>query len=403
LGAGAAVGRALVPADERPDAAPVAVLADAFWRERLGADPAVLGRSVVVDGVRHEVVGVMPPDFRLPRADVALWVPARIDPAAFADYWWMWRLRVVARLAPGVTPAAAEAETRAIVMQVGRHEYPQRMDDSFGRDLRVVPLQASLAGGVRSSLLLLLAASGVVLLVAVVNATGLALVRAAGRERELTVRAAVGAGRGRIVRQLVAEGLVVAGLAGVAGGGTRLGPRARGRRGASPDAPGAAGLAFDGRAFAVALALAAAAGVLAAVVPAWGAARAALGSVLSGASGGAARGATAGLPGRRALERLVVAQLALGVGAGRRRGAAGDEPAPAARRRPGVPRRAGHRGRGAAAGRAAHAGAGRPRHRGRHRGLAGGRRGPAPRACARSRWRCSTAPARCPASTRPRS
>jgi len=314
VGVSAALGRTFRAEDDRPGAPPVAVLGDAFWRERFGADPRAVGRTVDVDGVRHEIVGVMPPDFRLPTANVALWTPARIDPANQGVYWWRWRLQLVGRLAPGVTPAQAEAETRALVVRAGQREFPQRMDADFGRDLRVVPLQEAVVGGARTTLYLLFGAVVVVLVVAVVNAMGLALVRAAGRERELTVRAAVGAERRRLVRQLVAEGVVVAAAAGALGTAlawalTRGLVAALPRTGTGSIVPRAEEIGLDGRALAFALLVALVAGVLAALVPALGAARV----DLRGALSGSARGTTAGLARRRALERLVVAQVALGV------------------------------------------------------------------------------------------
>ncbi len=313
LGASAALGRALRPDDGRPGAPPVAVLSDAFWRERFGADPRVVGRDVTIDGTRHQVVGVMPAAFRFPSASVAIWTAARIDPTDRIGYWWMWRLRALGRLKRGVTPARAEAETRAIVARAGRQDFPSRMADDFGRDLRVLPLQAALVGGARTTLVLLFGGVVVMLVVAVVNATGLALVRAAGRARELTVRAAVGAGRGRLVAQLVAEGVVVAGLA-AASGAALAWALTRALAGALPAAltdgvPGADALGLDARALAFACAVALAAGVSAALLPALGASRV----DLRGALTEGARGSTGGAGGRRGLARLVAAQVALGV------------------------------------------------------------------------------------------
>jgi hypothetical protein len=254
----------------------------------------------------------MPPAFRLPSAQVAVWTAARIDPSQFAEYWWIWRLQLVGRLAPGVTPAQAGAEARAIVARVGP-EFPSPMAPDFGRDVEAVPLQESLVGGARTTLYLLFGAVLVVLVVAVVNVTGLALVRAAGRAREVTVRAAVGASRARLLRQLVAEGVVVAGAAAALGAGvawalTRAIVAAMPQAGAGA-VPRADEIGLDARAFAVAALAALVAGVVSAFVPAAGAARADLRTALS--SG--ARGASAGAGARAVLEGLVVAQVALGV------------------------------------------------------------------------------------------
>ncbi|HEY0776765.1 MAG TPA: ABC transporter permease, partial [Gemmatirosa sp.] len=277
LGVRAALGRTLRPDDGRPSAAHVVVLSDAYWRERMGADPRVVGRSVTIDGERHEIVGVMPPAFRFPSATVAIWMPVRIDPADVVGYWWNWRLNVIARLAPGTTAGRAEAETRAIVGRAGEHDFPQRMQAGFGRDLRVLPLQAALVGGARATLVLLFGGVAVMLVVAVVNATGLALVRAAGRARELTVRAAVGAGRARLVAQLVAEGVVVAGIAAMLGAALAW-ALTRALAAAIPatltdGVPGAEALGLDARALAFACAVALTAGVGAALLPALRASR----------------------------------------------------------------------------------------------------------------------------------
>jgi predicted permease len=316
LGVGAALGRALRPDDARPDAEPVAVLSDGFWRARFRADRRAVGEPLVIDGVRHRVVGVMPPAFRLPTPRVAAWTPARVDPARRVDYWWQWRLQLVGRLAPGATAERAGAEARAVVVRAGR-DFPQPMQADFGRDLRAVPLQESIVGGARTTLYLLLGAVLLVLAVAVVNVTGLALVRAAGRSREVTVRAAVGASGARIVRQLVAEGVVVAAAAAALGAAlawaiTRAIVAAMPGAGAGAAAgalPRADEIGLDWRAFAVAAAVALAAGVLSAFIPAVGAARADLRSARSAG----ARGSSAGAGARRALEGLVVAQVALGV------------------------------------------------------------------------------------------
>ena len=313
LGAPAALGRALRPGDGRPGASPVVVLSDAFWRERFGADPGAIGRDVLLDGVRQRVVGVMPPRFAFPSAAVAIWSVAQLDPADRISYWWMWRLNAIGRLAPGATTARAAAESRAIVERAGRVDFPSPMQADFGRDLRVEPLQASLVGGARTTLVLLFGGVVVMLLVAVVNATGLALVRAAGRARELTVRAAVGAERGRLVAQLAAEGVVVAAFAAAAGAVLAWG-LTRALAAALPPSltegvPGTDALGLDARALAFASAVALAAGVSAALLPAVGASRV----DLRGALTDSARGTTGGAAGRRTLARLVVAQIALGV------------------------------------------------------------------------------------------
>lgn len=309
LGVSAALGRALGPADARLDAPRATVVSDAFWRERLGGDPRAVGRAVTVDGVRHEVVGVMPPDFRLPSPQVALWTAKRINPSDQVDYWWNWRLQLVGRLAAGVTPERAQTESRAIVVRAGR-EYPTPMNADFGLDLRVTPMKDALVAGARTTLYLLLGAVAALLVVAVVNTAGLTFVRAAGREREVTVRAAVGASRARLVRQLVAEGVVVAALAGVLGAALAWAITRAIVAVLPRTVPRADEIGLDPRALAFAFAAALAAGVAAALAPALGAARADVSQALAG---GGLRGTTGGVGGRRTLEGLVVTQVALGV------------------------------------------------------------------------------------------
>ncbi len=312
LGVTAQVGRALRPGDDAPGAEPVAVASDAFWREQLGAAPGAVGRLIAVDGVPHRIVGVMPRDFRLPSAGVGLWTPARLDPAQYADYWWYWNLNVVGRLAPDATPEQASAEVRTLVPGL-RAEFPMRMPDEWGASIDVKPMQEAIVGSTRGTLYLLLAAVGVMLLVAVVNVTGLTLVRTARRERELVVRAALGAARGRLFREMLAEGLVLAAFAAALGtalawGLTRLIvlalPRAAGQ-----ELPRADEIGIDGTVLGVACLVAVLTGVLATLAPSLRASRPNMRGAL--AEGG--RNAAGGRARQRTLSLLVSAQVALGV------------------------------------------------------------------------------------------
>jgi hypothetical protein len=244
---------------------------------------------------------------------VALWTPARIDPGNFVDYWWMWRLRVVARLAPGATAAQAATEARAIVSRTGP-EFPSPMAPDFGHDVDAVPLQESLVGGARTTLYLLFGAVLLVLVVAVVNVTGLALVRAAGRAARSrcgprwapAARGSSGSSSPRAWWSPRPPPPIGAALAWAI---TRGIVAAMPREGAGA-VPRADEIGLDARAFGVAVAAALVAGVLSAFVPAIGAARTDLRTALAA---GGARGASAGAGARRALEGLVVAQIALGV------------------------------------------------------------------------------------------
>ncbi|MDF1504922.1 ABC transporter permease, partial [Roseisolibacter sp. H3M3-2] len=213
LGVRPLVGRALVPADERPGAPAVAVLGHALWRQRFGGDPAVVGRAITLDGVPTTVVGVLPPDAKLDRADVQLWQP--VVPGALERERGVHRYSVVGRLRPGATPEQATTELRAVA---------RRLEAAFPRDnaKRTVELRAlreSVVGDARPALLILFGAVTLVLLVGCANLASLFLARGAAREREMAVRAALGAGRTRLMRQWMTESLLLTlsgGLAGLA-------------------------------------------------------------------------------------------------------------------------------------------------------------------------------------------
>lgn len=202
LGVAPALGRGIGPDDERPGAPAVVVLSDGLWRRRFGARPDVLGQGLAIDGVRHTVIGVMPPGFEFP-GHARFWLP--LAPRAGAD-----RndrsLGVVARLKGGVTLAAAREELAGIARRLAR-AYP----DSHGAWVaEVAPLHDDFASGTGEPFLLLLGAVGCVLLIACVNLASLYLARMTARRREFAVRAALGAGRLRLVSIVITESLLLA-------------------------------------------------------------------------------------------------------------------------------------------------------------------------------------------------
>jgi putative ABC transport system permease protein len=214
LSASAALGRLFLPTDDDAAAPPVVVLSNAFWARRFGSDSAVIGRTVTLSGVPWTVVGVLPAGFRAPfqTATLDLFRPTR-RPATSTCGRGCITVRAIGRMKPGVSVAEAEADLEVIAARIAR-EYPQT-NDKVG--MWLVPLHEQLTSTSRPALLTLSVAVGLVLLIGCVNLANLLLVRAATRGREIGVRAALGAGRGRLLRQLLTEHALLAGLGGAIG------------------------------------------------------------------------------------------------------------------------------------------------------------------------------------------
>jgi putative ABC transport system permease protein len=209
------VGRAFAPDEEKPGAAPVVLLSYALWQSRFGADPNAVGRTIRLDGSAFTVVGILPANFRwLDRCDVmepiGVWATHNGN---YANRQNRGDLRVIGRLAPGATLDRARAEMEGIAAALAR-AYPDA-NDQFG--IRLQPLREAFSGDVQSAILVLLAAAVFVLLIACANVGNLFVMRALGRGREMALRIAIGAGRGRIIRQIVTESFLVGVLGGVAG------------------------------------------------------------------------------------------------------------------------------------------------------------------------------------------
>jgi predicted permease len=217
LGRDAALGRLFTPEEVTGNGSKVTILADRLWRSHFGADAAIVGRTVTLDAVPYEVIGVMPRDFRFP-AQAQLWVPLPVPaPAtvmsAFRNFL---PAIIVARLADGITPPLA-AERLDVIRQQYLRERADSRASTVPVSKLVIPLQRSLLGDRRTALAVLMASAGLVLLIACANTATLLMSRAAARRREMATHAVLGAARGRLVRRLLIESLVLAGAGAIVG------------------------------------------------------------------------------------------------------------------------------------------------------------------------------------------
>ena len=214
------LGRVMIPADDEPGAPLVVLMSERLWRRRFGAASDIVGRTITLDKQAFTVIGILPAEFRFPFVEPAvdLWMPVQQDTQlkALVSRRGGHYLRVVGRLKPGVTVEQAQTELVGIQARLAA-QYPA---ENAGWGARVAPLQQEIVGDVQLELLVLLGAVAVVLLIACVNVANLLVARATSRSRELAVRAALGAGKRRIIRQLLTESLLLGGIGGALGAAT---------------------------------------------------------------------------------------------------------------------------------------------------------------------------------------
>ena len=328
MGVEATAGRLFGDDEDVVGGEPVVVLSDGFWRRRFGGNASILGQTIRLDDLPYSVIGVLPPDFAIMHPDAGFpksidtWSPLAPAASAFfggiGSYAEMSRgshfMRAFGRLKPGVSLSQARADMDSVAVRI-QEKSPDYYDfDGWG--INVISLHDDLVEDVRPALIVLLGAVAFVLLIACVNVANLLLTRAAGREREIALRSALGAGRGRVMRQLLTESVVLSGAGGLLGLGLAVAMmRAIGV--VAPDTlPRGDQIAIDGGVLAFTFGVSVLTGILFGLAPAIHGAKQSL--VESLKEGG--RGSTTGIRGRRVQTVLVVSEVALAlvllVGAG---------------------------------------------------------------------------------------
>jgi putative ABC transport system permease protein len=307
LGEPADTGRAFRSGEDLAAQNSYVILSHRLWQLRFASDTSVIGQWINLDGIQRQIIGVMPPDFRFPSPQTDVWIPLDIDSRNTSSYWAGDFMPVIGRLHPVATLAQASAEIRLFQSHVFSL-FPWPMPATWNAGVSVVSLRDGLVSDLRTRLLILLVAVALVLLIACANVANLSLSRAAVRGKEIALRVSLGAGRGRIVRQLITESVFMAAVGGALGLGLAAAGLSFLKSSLPADTPRLADVVLDWQVLVFTGALAIVTGIISGIMPALHASRPQLTEALKAGSRGTTHSASQSLR-----HTLVISELGLAV------------------------------------------------------------------------------------------